>query len=623
MHVRTRQDSHARWQTLPLGSVQLKEGFWQRWQRTNRQVTIPHGYRMLVKSGNLNNLRLAAGQGEGEYRLPVFMDSDVFKWLEAASYDLANAPDAQLDALVDKVISVVAAAQQPDGYLNSYYQVNKPEQRWTNLDHDHELYCAGHLFEAAVAHHRATGKDSLLAVACRFADHIAGVFGPDKRKGAPGHPEIELALVELYRETGARRYLDLAQFFIDQRGKGLMKGHGLWGAAYHQDAVPVRQSHEVMGHAVRQLYLTSGVADLYLETGEPALYEAQQRLWHNLTHHKMHLIGGYGACDDGEAFGADYELPNDTCYCETCAAIAGMMWNWRLLLATGDPRYASLLERSLYNGFLSGVALDGTHFFYVNPLSSPGGIERPEWYGCACCPPNVMRQIAVIGHYLATIDDTGVQLHQYAPAVIHTGFRQGAVVLDVTTDYPWEGQVAVRIQQTDGATWTLQLRVPTWAQGTTVAVNDERAMPAAAGAMQAVTRAWRAGDVVHLTLPMRPRWIEANPRVDATRGALALEYGPLVYCLESVDQARGVDLRDVAVSAGAEVQAAFREDLLGGVVTLRLPGSALAAGDLEGWLYRPYGGPEIGHDATTLTAVPYYAWANRGGGAMRVWLPRQ
>ncbi len=628
MHVSTTKSLHARWRTLPVGKVQLTGGFWAEKQAINRRVSLRHGYRMLGQSGNLNNLRLAAGAGEGAYRGPVFMDSDVYKWLEAASLDLANAAgpagaDPELEALVNEVIALVAAAQQPDGYINSYYQVNKqPEDRWTNLDHDHELYCAGHLFEAAVAHHRATGERDLLDVACRFADCIDGVFGPGKRDGAPGHPEIELALVELYRETGEKRYLDLALFFIDARGKGRMRGYGRWGAAYHQDHVPVREASEVVGHAVRQLYLAAGVADAYLETGEQALMDALQRLWHDATARKMHLTGGYGARHEGEAFGHAYELPSDECYCETCAAIAAMMWNWRMLLATGDPRYADTLERSLYNGFLSGVSLDGQRYFYVNPLQSRGGIARPEWYGCACCPPNVMRQIALVGNYIATTDDMGVQLHQYASATIEATVGDKRVVLAMETRYPWEGHVHVTVAETGGGEWTLAFRVPGWCNHAALWLNGEIiAGGASDGNYVTLTRLWQPGDVVELDLEMRPRLTAPNPRVDAIRGSLAIERGPLVYCLEEEDQAAGVDLLDVRLAPDADLEAAWRDDLLGGVVTVTAEGYVADVRDWEAALYRPAPVLETVARPIKLVAVPYYAWANRTPGAMRVWIP--
>jgi DUF1680 family protein len=620
MHVSTRSSSHARWGTLPLGSVAVRGGFWARKQEINRRVSLRHGHAQLEQAGNLNNLRLAAGSGEGEYRPPVFMDSDVHKWLEAVAYDLANARDAELERLADQTVDLLVAAQQPDGYLNSYYQVVAPEKRWMDLDHGHELYCAGHLFEAAVAMHRATGNTRLLDVARRFADYIGSVFGPGKRLGMCGHPEIELALVELYRETGERRYLDLASFFIAQRGRGVMRGDRWhYGPEYHQDRVPVREATIVEGHAVRQLYLTAGATDLYLETGDQTLLDAMGRLWHDMTTRKMHITGGFGARFTGESFGQAYELPADRCYCETCAAIAAMMWNWRMLLASGLPRYADLLERSLYNGFLSGVSLDGRRYFYVNPLQSRGGITRPEWYGCACCPPNVMRQIAMVAHYVATVSEAGLQIHQYIPVTLEAG----DLVVRLETRYPWEGDVRLAVEQAGGSAWELALRIPAWGGGASVAVNGVTVEEAAAGGSYvAIRRAWQAGDLVELHLPMAPRLTEPNPRVDAVRGSLCIERGPLVYCLEEADQEAGVDLLDVRLDREATMTAEWREDLLDGVVAIRAAGRVVDIGDWEEHLYRPVAGRALAHRETTLTAVPHYAWANRDPGSMRVWIPQ-
>ncbi|HQE91704.1 MAG TPA: glycoside hydrolase family 127 protein [Anaerolineae bacterium] len=624
MHVTTRSSPYARQRSLPVGSVAVTDGFWLNKQTVNRQVSLPHGYRQLERAGNFNNLRLAGGTGEGEYSGPVFMDSDVYKWLEAAAYDLANVRDPEVEHMADEVIGLIVAAQQPDGYLNSYYQVNKPDQRWTNLDHDHELYCAGHLFEAAVAMHRATADRRLLDVACRFADHIATVFGPDKRPGAPGHPEIELALVELYRETGTRRYLDLASFFVDQRGKNKMGGYGQFGPAYHQDRVPVREASMVEGHAVRQLYLTAGVTDVYMETGDPTLIAALERLWYDMTTRKMHVTGGFGAQPHGEAFGPAYDLPTDHCYCETCAAIAAMMWNWRMLLATGEARFADVLERSLYNGFLSGVSLDGSRYFYVNPLQSRGGIERPEWYGCACCPPNVMRQIAVVAHYAATVNGEGLQIYQYMPVTITTGEAQGGprATLRVETDYPWDGKVRVTIVETTDAAWTLALRVPEWCKGAMLGVNGEPVEPfVIENHMATVRQIWKAGDVIELELAMPPMLVEAHPRVDAVRDCVVIQRGPLIYCLEEVDQP-DVDLLDVCLDPGKPLQAVRRPDLLGGVVAVEIPGKVAGPGPWKDHLYLPVSNRTVPYRDATLTAVPYYAWANRGAGAMRVWIPR-
>ena len=626
MHVSIINRSHARWHGLPLGSVALSEGFWRRKQAINRDVSLRRGYQKLVEFGNIDNLRLAAGLSDGPYRGPLFMDSDLYKWLEAVAYDQAVSPDPELLAMADDVIDLLEAAQGEDGYLNSYWQMVRPDDRWTDLDHGHELYCLGHMIEAAIAFRRATGSVRLLTVARRFADYVDSVFGPENREGTGGHPEIELALVELYRETGERRYLDLTRFFVNQRGRQRFgKGRRYGGSEYYQDRVPVREATVVEGHAVRQLYLTAGVTDLWLETGDAELMDAMRRLWQEMTAHKMHLTGGFGARFTGEAFGDPYELPSDRCYCETCAAIAAMMWNWRMLLATGEARYADLLERSLYNGFLSGVSLDGERYFYVNPLQSRGGIERPEWYSCACCPPNVMRQIAVVGHYVASVDLAGVQIHQYMPTRILFDNKEGSqAVLRMETDYPWDGHVRLTVEQTGDRMWRLSLRVPGWCQSGSASVNGEQATVAPGGQYLHLERGWSAGDMVELSLPMAPRLVEPNPRIDAIRGCLAVERGPLVYCLEQADQEAGTDLLDVRVGRGAAMRAQWREDLLGGVNTITINGSVVDNPEWDDSLYRPVRsrgslGPEA--QEATFTAVPYYAWANRSPGAMRVWIP--
>jgi DUF1680 family protein len=622
--VDTSHSPHARLRALPAGSVSLTGGLWSHRQAVNREVSLPHGYRTLEQVGNFHNLRLAASLIEGQYRGLRFMDSDLYKWLEALAWQLACGPDDELQHIADATIDSIAAAQAPDGYLNSHYQVAKPGQRWTDLTDGHELYCAGHLIQAAVAHHRATGETKLLDVACRFADTIGSVFGPDKRPGTPGHPEIEMALVELYREIGEQRYLDLAGFFLDQRGRSILGSGGGGSSAYYQDHVPVREATTVAGHAVRQLYLTAGVSDVYLETGEQALLDALTRQWRDMTLFKLYITGGVGSRHEGESFGEPYELPNDRCYCETCAAIASIMWNWRMLLATGESRFADLIERTLYNGFLSGVSLDGRAFFYVNPLLSQGGIERTGWYHCACCPPNVMRLIASLGHYFATADATGLQIHQYGAATIDVELEPGRrVALRMETDYPWQGGVRLTVQHTEDLPWRLDLRLPGWCEGPSLHVNGRQVTVPAGEGTAAIERTWREGDVVTLDLPMVPRLIEPHPRSDATRGCVAIERGPIVYCLESCDQDPSVDVLDVQIDAAAPLQATWRDDLLGGVTVVEAAGYAVDVAPWQDRLYRPAHGQDgPSRQPVRLTAVPYYAWANRGPGAMRVWIPR-
>lgn len=432
----TTRSPAARWRTLDGGAVTIEGGLWARRQATNRDAALPHGYRMLEVAGNFENLRIAAGRSVRRYQGPVFMDSDVYKWIEAAAYEHGRVPSDWLLSHMTTAIDVVAAAQGDDGYLNSHYQVAEPGRRWTDFAQGHELYCAGHLFQAAVAHRRATGDERLLAIARRFADYLDSTFGPGKRPGTPGHPEIELGLTELYRETGERRYLSLAGFFLDQRGRGWLGPGRYSSSAYYQDRVPVREASEVEGHAVRALYLTAGVADVYLETGEAALLTALDRQWADLVGGKLYVTGGVGSRHLGEAFGQPYELPNDLAYCETCAAIGSILWSWRMLLATGQGRFADLIDRTLHNAVLAGVSLDGERYFYVNPLASNGrpehlgrgGCRRKEWHLVACCPPNVMRLLASLGHYVATRDETGVQVHQYAPARIATQLPTGSAV---------------------------------------------------------------------------------------------------------------------------------------------------------------------------------------------------
>jgi uncharacterized protein len=630
--VEARLSPHARWRGLPLQDVTLTGGFWAERQRVNRDVSLGHGFRMLEEAGNLDNLRLAAGLSSGEYRGPVFMDSDVYKWLEAVAYAALAGLDAGVRQQADRAIALIEAAQAPDGYLDSYYQVVAPERRWVELNTGHELYCAGHLIQAAVAWLKVLNDDRLLGVVRRLVDHIASIFGPGKRVGVPGHPEIEMALVELYRATGERNYLNLAQFFVDHRGRGLLGPNPRFGgSAYYQDRVPVREATEIEGHAVRALYLTTGVADVYLETGERALMDALLRQWHDFVERKLYITGGAGSRHNGEAFGHAYELPTERAYCETCAAIASIMWNWRLLLASGEARFADLIERTLYNGFLSGVSLDGERFFYVNPLLSRGeaeivgrgGVQRQPWFLVACCPPNVMRLLATLGHYQASCDAGGVQIHQYAPATLKAQLSSGQTVgLELETDYPWDGAVSVRVVESGGTPWSLQVRIPAWCAAPEVHLNGARLdLAAEANGYLGVERAWSPGDRLQLRLPVAPRLTEPHPRIESTRGCVAIERGPLLYCLEQVDSA-SASVLDVRLDPGAPLGEAWRPDLLGGVMTVQASGEAAHFVTWAASTFRPLQtGAGVQPRGVQLTAIPYFAWANRQPGPMRVWIP--
>lgn len=621
----------------PADGGRITGGLWRSRRAVNREVSIPDGYQRMIDAGNFHNLRLAAGTTAGEYvnDLP-FLDSDVYKWLESVSWaqvDAELAPELaeELAARVTECVGLLNDAQQPDGYLQSYFQVNHPGTRYHDLQWGHDLYCAGHLIQAAIAQSRATGRTELLDVATRVADFVAGTLGPGKAEGVDGHPLIEMAMVELYRETGERRYLDLAQYFVDARGHGLLgecaPHGGIWGSRYWQDHAPVRTATEVTGHSVRQVYLLAGVVDLAVETGDAELLAAAQRLWTEMVAAKTYLTGGLGAHHTDEAFGDEYELPHERGYAETCAAIGSIMFSWRLLLATGQARYADLIERTLYNGFLSGVSLSGTEYAYVNPLQvrdghghsgGDGDARRTPWFRCACCPPNVMRTLASLEHYVLAVAPDGVLLHQYLPGE----FRAGEVTLAVDTEYPWQGAVAVTVTETPAGPWTLTLRIPAWTTEYTISVNGEPVDSTVEDGWLRIGRAWQAGDTVRLDLAMPARLTAADPRVDTARGCLAIERGPLVYCVEQADLPAGVRLDDLVLAADAPLTTENRPDLLGGVIAVN--GTARVrdrAAQADWWPYAP-AGARSGHGAPIpFTAVPYHLWGNRAAGAMRVWLP--
>jgi uncharacterized protein len=608
--------ARVRLRPIDARGVAIHDGLLAERQRTNREVTIPLGAEELERAGTLDNLRIAAGRASGERRGMVFSDSDVYKWLEAIAWELGREPSAELERLGRETAELVAAAQESDGYLNSFAQVVDPAWRWTDLEQGHELYCAGHLFQAGVASARATGDTTLLTVSRRFADLIDQVFTQGSETRTDGHPEVEVALVELYRQTGESRYLALADTLMSRRGFRMFEG-GRFDLDYYQDAEPVRDAGSIVGHAVRALYLAAGVTDIYAETGEEALLGSMLRQWDDLTATKTYLTGGVGSRHYDEAIGDPYELPPDRAYCETCAAIANIMWNWRMLLVTGESRYADLLERTLYNGFLSGFSLDGQSFFYSNPLHSRLGERRHRWNPVACCPPNIMRLLASLHHYLATTGDGGVQVHQYATSTIRAVVPDaGPVELAVETSYPWSGSVTVEVVACDEAEWTLSLRVPAWARGASV---DGR--PVAPGYAE-LTRRWRPGDRVVLELDVSPRLTAANPRIDAVRGCVALERGPVVFCLEELDLPTGVELADVAVDSEADPVDSGPVGQLGGVPGVSLRG---VVRDVDGWRqteYRDLREVQAASVApTSLLAVPYFAWANRDRGGMRVWIP--
>ena len=609
----------------PLKAVSIEDKFWSERIRVNREVTIPIEYDQCKTTGRLEALTLKPVPDQH-----IFWDSDIAKWLEAASYSLATHSDPDLDALVDEVVALVAGAQQPDGYLNTYFTTVAPERRWKNLRDDHELYCAGHLIEAAVAHYQATGKTSLLDVLTRYADSIATVFGPEpgQKRGYCGHEEIELALVKLAEATGDEKYLRLSEYFVNERGRSphyfdkeaIARGENpakFWagGYQYNQSHLPVREQSEVTGHAVRGMYLYTAMADLALRKGDESLRLACEKIWNHLTSAQMYITGGIGGFASNEGYGADYDLPNETAYAETCAAIGLVFWASRMVNLDCDGRYADVLERALYNGVLSGVSLDGTKFFYENPLASVGKHHRQAWFGCACCPPNLARLLASLGQYVYSSSDTDIAVHLYVQGRADLTVAGQPVAISQETEYPWDGRVTLTIATDEPVEFTLRLRLPDWCRAPRLSLNGEEIDPTVEKGYASLCRKWSLSDIILLDLPMPVERVYANPKVAQDRGRVALRRGPIVYCIESEDN--GDDLSALALARDAEFEAAFYDDILGGVTILGGQAERLAEEPWENALYRT-GGRE--HSTVPLTAVPYFAWENRAPGEMQVWI---
>jgi hypothetical protein len=606
--------------------VTLTSGLLHDWQHRNRTASLPLALRQLETAGNLDNLRLAvAGVSDG-YRGPVFMDSDVHKTLEAISWELGRGSDPGLADFAAETTELLAKAQQADGYLNSYVQVSG-SPRYSRLASSHELYCAGHLIQAAVAASRTFDGGALLQVARRFADHLVASFA-GHQAGLDGHPIVETALVELYRETGTSAYLDLAAQFIEQRGHGRIGDSG-FGSRYLQDAVPLRQATALAGHAVRALYLESGVVDVATETGDSELLAGSIARWEDMVATKTALTGGNGSRHSGEAFGDAFELPPDRAYNETCAAIASLHWSWRLLLATGEARYADHMERVLYNGFGAAISADGLRFFYVNPLQrradhfeddDPG--RRREWFSCACCPPNIMRMIASLEHYVATVADDTVYVQQLAGARVRAPLAGGVLDLDVSSGYPWDGSAELAVRAAPSAECAIAVRVPAWTADVAVRLGGEpvRPEPGRAGYLL-LRRRWQPGDVLSLTLDVSPRLTYPARRIDALRGTAAIERGPLVYCFEQADQGAGESVEDLCVTPGGLIERATILPGVGSTVVLEASAQHLAPAPRP-LPYLPQPDPDTAGDhVSRAVAIPYFQWDNRDGQAMRVWLP--
>jgi hypothetical protein len=617
-------------QPVPLRDVAIDDAFWAPRRDINRRTTILHEYRMLVETGRLEQYKLDWQPGMPN-EPHIFWDSDVAKWIEAAAYDLATRNNPKLDRLLDEVIGLMAAAQQPDGYLNPHYTVVEPGNRWKNLRDCHEMYCAGHLIEAGVAHYQATGKRSLLDVVCRFADCIDNTFGPGKRAGYCGHEEIELALMKLYHATCEPRYLRLAGYFINERGsqphvfdeEAVARGEkpkDFWAGdyRYNQAHKPVREQAEAVGHAVRAMYLYCGMADVARETNDGELLAACRRLWNDVVSRKMYITGGVGSRHQGEAFADAYDLPNGSAYAETCAAIGLVFFAHRMLQIERDGQYADVMEQALYNGVLSGVGLDGMKFFYVNPLASQGDHHRQPWFSCSCCPPNAARLLASLGHYAYSADDEALYVHLYIAGQAKAQLDGQTVTLTQEGNYPWNGRIRFTLDLPQAAKFSLMLRLPAWCHKHNVKINGKAIATKTTKGYIKLSRQWRSGDRVEISLDMPVERMAAHPRVEQDTGSVALIRGPIVYCLEQCDHT--ADIRLIRLPNRATLKTRFDSKLLGGVT--RIEGVALEEmpSPWRGHLYQPV--DERKMRTTKIRAIPYCLWDNRKPGAMVVWLPQ-
>ena len=623
---------------VPFADVTIAGPFWRERLETVLTRTIPSQHAKLEEAGILESLKLpkpvpplTIPRNSHNFTMQVFWDSDVGKWIEAASYALGHRRDPDIEAKIDAIVDDLAKAQSPDGYLNCWYNEREPENRWTNLRDCHELYNAGHLLEGAVAYFRATGKRRLIDVMERYIDHIAATFGtrPGERRGYPGHQEIELALVKLYRLTGDKRRLELASYFIDERGRephyftqeALARGDDpadYWAKTYeyNQSHIPVRQQTKMVGHAVRGMYMASGMADLAFELNDQNLKRACEALWRDVTTAQMYVTGGLGPEASNEGFTEPYDLPNETAYAETCASVALVFWAQRMLHLDLDGRYADVMELALYNGALTGLSREGTHYFYANPLESRGQHRRWAWHVCPCCTMNVARLVASVAGYALSTSDTGVAFHLYGGFETTAAIGAVKVALRETSDYPWGGDVAIAIDPETPVAFDLKLRVPGWSEGATATVNGQPAALLIDRGYATIHRAWAKGDVVALHLPMPAERLYAHPRVRMDVGRVALRRGPLIYCVEEADNP-GAPVQSLTLPRSAPLEATWRDDLFGGTMTLTAEGRRLVPGDGEGRLYSVT--PPAARDAR-VTALPYYLWANREPGSMQVWL---
>ena len=639
-------------QMIPLKEVSIKKGFWGKYLEIVRTQMLPYQWEALndrvpdaEPSYCMSNFKKAAGLLDGPFQGRVFQDSDTYKWLEAVAYSLMWHPDPKLEETADSAIDIIAKAQQADGYLDTYYILTDLSKRFTNVMDNHELYCLGHMVEAAVAYYNATGKRKFLDVAIRYVDCVNEHFGPEpgKLKGYPGHEEAELALVSLYSVTKDEKHLKLAEYFINERGQEphffrleREKYHNVyhWKDSYFQDKyyqadMPVREQQKAEGHAVRAVYLYSGMAEVASATEDQELFAACERLWNNIVERQMYLTGSIGSSEYGEAFTFDYDLPNDTLYAETCATIGLIFFARRMFEITRDSRYTDVMEQCLYNGVISGMSLDGTKFFYVNPLEvQPEAsqkdyykkhvdVQRQKWFACACCPPNIARLLSSLGGYAFEKNESELFVNLYVGSEIKTKLNGQEQVLHIDTEYPNKGMVTISVENSTATEYTIALRSPGWCRNWTLSINGKTQNLSLEKGYACIRRLWKNGDQAELSMELQPRLITAHPRVRDDIGKVALMRGPLVFCLEEADN--GDQLQEIYFDENAVIEEKFEADLLNGVTVLYADGYRLTEEDWDGkTLYKVYTGRK--YDRQRLKFIPYYSWANRSAGELTVWV---
>jgi len=626
--INTSNSPYSLLKPVPIENVKLMDNFWLPRIEKLKNNTLPMQYCFLEKTDRINRFRWASGKlsVKPEKSIYPFDDSDVYKWLEACAFMLAQDPKCGLKNFVNEVVSEIIPAQEDDGYLFTEYH-NQRSRRWTNLTFDHELYCAGHLIQAAIALHRSIENTSLLNTAIKFANLISETFNSKNIRGVPGHPEIEMALIELYRETDNKRYLETALFFLNERGKGLLKPVGnsmfylydLLGAEYFIDHKPFRELDEMVGHAVRSLYLNCGATDIYLETGEETIFKTLIKLWKNFVNCKMYITGGAGSRYISEAFGENYELPNERAYAETCAAIANIMWNWRMFLATGNAKFTDIMELALYNAALAGISLDGTKYFYTNPLADRGKVRRQPWFKVSCCPPNIARLIASLPGYFYSISSEGIWINLFASSKARINYRANIIEVVQRTNYPWDGVIEITVNPLEIMDFALFIRIPGWADRAYADFNKKK-IKLKPGTYAKFMKKWSVGDKIMLYLEMPAKLMIANPHVMNNFQRVAIKRGPLIYCIEQEDNPT-IDVWNIMLRKSSKFFVEYRRDLLGGVMILKSRALIINGDIWKEKLYQTYQKPLFINKEVEVIAIPYYTWANRAPGPMTVWIP--